>query len=65
MKFKEDERLLSRTEVEARFGIPKRFLEVSVSKGDGPPIVRLGRSVRYRPIDVSDWIASQLELPAR
>ncbi|UWR12420.1 helix-turn-helix transcriptional regulator [Sulfitobacter mediterraneus] len=62
MKPNSDERLLTRNEVEDRFGIPKRFLEVSAMKREGPPIVRLGRSVRYRPIDVIAWIASQMNV---
>ncbi|MDB4111935.1 hypothetical protein N9571_05215 [Yoonia sp.] len=49
MKSEKDERLLTRDQVEDRFGIPKRFLEISVMTGDGPSIVRIGRSVRYRP----------------
>jgi predicted DNA-binding transcriptional regulator AlpA len=62
MKSDRDERLLTRNQVEDRFGIPKRFLEVSVMKGEGPPIVRLGRSVRYRPRDVISWIATQMNV---
>ena len=62
MKSDSDERLLTRNQVEDRFGIPKRFLETSVLKGEGPPIVRLGRSVRYRPIDVIAWIAKQMNV---
>lgn len=50
------ERLLSRTEVEKIFGISRRFLEIAAVKGNGPPMVRLGRSVRYRYDDLSDWI---------
>ena len=56
-----DERLLTRTEVEAQFGIPKRFLEVAAMKREGPPIVRLGRSVRYRQSDLREWISAQVE----
>ncbi len=62
MKPDSDERLLTRDQVEDRFGIPKRFLEVSAMKREGPPIVRLGRSVRYRPIDVAAWIAQQMDV---
>ncbi|MGJ8589400.1 MAG: helix-turn-helix transcriptional regulator [Yoonia sp.] len=62
MKSESDERLLTRDQVEDRFGIPKRFLEVSAMKGEGPPIIRLGRSVRYRPIDVIEWIDAQMDL---
>lgn len=56
-----DMRLLCRAEVEAQFGIPVRFLELAVSRGDGPAIVRLGRSVRYRVCDVQEWIAQRVE----
>ncbi len=59
MKSEKDERLLTRDQVEDRFGIPKRFLEISAMTGDGPSIVRIGRSVRYSPVDVIAWIAKQ------
>lgn len=52
----DDERLLTRAEVEQRFGISKRFLEIAASRQEGPRIVRLGRSVRYRPSDVRRWL---------
>lgn len=50
------DRLLSRTEVEGRFGITKRFLEVATMRGNGPKFVRIGRSVRYRVKDLEAWI---------
>lgn len=53
------ERLLTRTEVETVFGYPsKRFLELAAVRGDGPPMVRIGRSVRYRVADIRTWIDS-------
>ncbi len=61
MSLKEEVRLLRRAEVEEQFGIPVRFLELAVSRGDGPPIVRLGRSVRYRVCDVYNWINRSVE----
>ena len=54
----EDDFLLSRKELAARFGIPKRYLEVAAMRGDGPPIVRIGRLVRYRAGDLRAWIAA-------
>ena len=48
--------LLTRSEVQDRFGIPKRYLEVSVSRGEGPPFVRFGRTVRYRVSDLMAWL---------
>ena len=53
------DRLLSRPEVEASFGISRRFLEVAAVKGNGPPMVRLGRAVRYRYGDLRSWIEAQ------
>lgn len=50
------DRLLTRLEVEARFGIPKRLLELAVSRENGPPIVRIGRLVRYKVSDIQEWI---------
>jgi len=55
MKRNED-RLLTRHEVVERFGLPKRFLELAVSKGDGPRVIRVGRLVRYRVKDITAWI---------
>lgn len=53
------ERLLSRPEVQEHFGITARFLEVAAVRGDGPPFVRIGRSVRYQVGDLRDWIAAR------
>jgi len=54
-------RLLRRKDVEEQFGVPVRFLELAVTRGDGPPIVRLGRSVRYRVCDIQLWIEQRVE----
>lgn len=54
-----DEKLLTRIEVQDRFGIPKRFLELAAMRSEGPRIVRIGRLVRYRPEDVRRWIEAQ------
>ena len=51
-----NDRLLNRDEVEQRFGISKRFLEICATRGDGPRLVRVGRLVRYRPSDIAAWI---------
>ena len=53
------ERLLTRTEVEEIFGFPtKRYLEIAAMGEGGPPIVRFGRTVRYRVGDLRGWIAA-------
>jgi len=38
-----DERLMTRAEVQTHFGLTQRFLEVSAVRGDGPPMVKIGR----------------------
>lgn len=54
-------RLLNRVEVEEQYGIPKRYLEIAAMRGGGPPIVRLGRLVRYRTCDIQNWIEKRVE----
>ena len=53
------DRLMTRKEVEEIFGISKRFLEISAAQRIGPAIVRVGRSVRYSPADIRNWIDQQ------
>jgi predicted DNA-binding transcriptional regulator AlpA len=53
------DRLLTRAEVEVNFGLSRRFLEVSAVRGDGPPMVKIGRSVRYRVDDLRSWIEAR------
>ena len=51
-----NERLLTRKEVEENFGFPtKRYLEIAAMGEEGPPIVRFGRTVRYRVSDLRTW----------
>ena len=51
------ERLLTRQEIEDHFGYPtKRFLEIAAVRGDGPPMIKIGRSVRYRVADLREWL---------
>jgi predicted DNA-binding transcriptional regulator AlpA len=52
------DRLLSRAEVEVNFGLSRRFLEVHAVTGDGPPMVKIGRTVRYRVSDLREWVES-------
>lgn len=54
-----DDRLLNRAEVHTQFGLTQRFLEVSAVRGDGPPMIKIGRSVRYRSGDVRQWIEAR------
>lgn len=57
-------RLMTRDEVAETYGVSKRHLELAPSRGDGPAFVRIGRSVRYRPIDVEAWLEANLVRPA-
>ncbi len=50
------ERLLTRAEVVAVFGLAQRFLEVAAVAGNGPPMIKINRSVRYRVADLRAWI---------
>ena len=54
-----DDLLLSRRQVEERFGISMRFLEIAAVKGGGPVMIKVGRNVRYRIGDIRDWIESR------
>lgn len=54
-----DDRLLSRSEVHTIFGLTQRYLEVAAVKGNGPPMIKIGRSVRYRVADLRQWIEGQ------
>ena len=54
-----NDRLLSRSEVQTLFGLTQRFLEVAAVRGDGPPFIKIGRSVRYRVSDLRDWIEAR------
>lgn len=56
MDLENNDRLLNRKEVEARFGITRRFLELAAMRGDGPRFVRVGRLVRYRVADIRQWL---------
>jgi predicted DNA-binding transcriptional regulator AlpA len=54
-----DDKLLTRAEVQTHFGLTQRFLEVSAVRGDGPPMVKIGRSVRYMVADLRNWIEAR------
>ncbi len=54
-----EDRLLSRGEVQSIFGISQRFLEVAAVKGGGPVYHKIGRNVRYRVADLRQWIEAQ------
>lgn len=51
-----DDRLLNRSEVQSYFGLSIRYLQSAAVRGDGPPMVKIGRSVRYRVGDLRTWV---------
>lgn len=57
------DRLLRRPEVEAIFGITKRYLEVAAQRDDGPPLIKISRMVYYRVGDIRDWISAHRITP--
>jgi len=56
MNHQSDDQLMTRQDVEKRFGIRKRYLEVADLKGTGPTRIIIGRLVRYRAKDIRAWI---------
>lgn len=54
-----DDLLLSRPEVQERFGLSRRYLEIAAVRGDGPSFIKIGRAVRYRVGDVRAWIEAR------
>lgn len=44
-------------------GVPARTVEAWRYKSKGPPGIRVGRHVRYRPEDVMRWLEQQADPP--
>lgn len=55
--------LLTRPEAAARLAVPTGTLAAWASRGQGPPFIKLGRAVRYRPDDLDAWISSNTIAP--
>lgn len=55
------DRLLSQDELCERLNVERRLIERQRARGEGPPYVRISpRIIRYRPEDVSQWLASRV-----
>lgn len=53
-------RLLSRNEIEAEYGITRRWLELAAHRGDGPPMRKISRRmVRYDRVEFEAWLDAQ------
>lgn len=48
--------LFDETEAARRLGVSRRTLQHWRWKGGGPPFVKLGAAVRYRPADLVAWL---------
>lgn len=53
-------RLLSRDEIEAEYGISRRWLELAAHRGDGPRMRKISRRmVRYERQEFEAWLESR------
>lgn len=52
-------RLHTEQQEAARTGFSVRTLQAWRVRGDGPPYLKVGRSVRYDPRAVDSWLASK------
>jgi predicted DNA-binding transcriptional regulator AlpA len=57
--FAQQSALLDTNAVAAMLGLRPNTLVQWRMGGSGPRFVKLGRRVRYRPADVSDWLEKQ------
>jgi predicted DNA-binding transcriptional regulator AlpA len=55
------ERLLTPRDAARILGISESWLAKSRMRGDGPPYVKLGRSVRYGEDDLAKWKRSRVQ----
>jgi excisionase family DNA binding protein len=53
------ESLLSIQEVADYLGVPHRTLYAWRHRGKGPPAIRVGGHLRYKPEDVEAWLEHQ------
>ena len=52
--------LMSREDIEAEYGITRRWLELAAHRGEGPPMLKIsGRMVRYRRADFESWLQAK------
>ena len=52
--------LLNRDEIEAEYGISRRWLELAALSGNGPPFIKIApRTVRYRRVELERWLLAR------
>lgn len=52
--------LLNTVQAASRLNLSPSTLNKARLTGDGPPFIKLGTSVRYRPEDLDAWVAAQV-----
>jgi excisionase family DNA binding protein len=53
------ESLLTETQAAPVIGVSPRTLQAWRVRGGGPPFVKAGRNVRYRPADLQAWMTDR------
>ena len=53
------EKMLSAPELAEQLDVPEETLQYWRVRGTGPKYSKLGRHVRYDPVDVADWIRAR------
>jgi excisionase family DNA binding protein len=53
------ERLMTVDDLAAMCGVPKATVYKWRSTGEGPPGLRLGKHLRFRPRDVEQWLETR------
>lgn len=52
--------LLSRDQIQAEYGLSRRWLELAALRGDGPPMVKISaKMVRYRRAEFEAWLKAR------
>jgi len=54
-----DRPLLSIRELAAHLGVPETTVRYWHRKGVGPPAIKIGKHLRFRPVDVDRWLAEK------
>jgi len=57
--------LLSTADVAEYLGVPVKTLYAWRYRHEGPPALRVGRHVRYRRLDIEEWVRSRVDPPGR
>jgi excisionase family DNA binding protein len=62
---RDTEALLAELHAAELLGVSSRTLQAWRSRNEGPPFVRMGRTVRYRPQNLLAWIEQNTVAPGR